>query len=279
MIQPPPTQSQVSALQKLVSQIAYEGLAASATPRLLLLLEDVSAGDIVGILYPSIAEDMTYRGICSVLAEAWESLESDVDKRNARLNLVKVHLARASITNGNVSRRAVDNAAATLESLPTKGWDWELLELKADIGVMRGKYAEAIQIYKRLPVTVRPAGEIQAKIGAALRLDGKLDESLNVIQNAIKREPGNQAEHGRSWHELQQEQGLGLLSKGDISGAGTCLIASSNLASKFVFSPRLDLARQLKAKGNLKAVKAFTVNIANWNTSLSEDALTRSLQP
>jgi len=66
MIQPPLTPSQVSAVQKLVNQIAYEGIGPVATPKLLLLIEEFPTGDIVGLLTPAIAEDMTYRGICSV---------------------------------------------------------------------------------------------------------------------------------------------------------------------------------------------------------------------
>lgn len=277
MIQPPLTQSQVSAIQKLVSQIAYEGQGPSATPKLLLLLEDFPSGDIVGLLYPAIAEDMTYRGVCSVLAEAWETLEDDSLKRLARLNLVRVHLARASLTSGGVSRRAIDNAAATLDSLPTKGQDWELLELKADIAVLRGKYQEAISAYKRIPVTTRPLGEVRAKVGAALRLDGKLDESLTELQSAIKRESGSTTEHLRAWHELQQEQGLTLLAKGDVVAAGACLLSSAKLSKSSTFAPRLDLAIQLSAKGNQGTVKAYIVNIAAWNSGVSEAMLSKAI--
>ena len=277
MIQPPLTQSQVSSIQKLVNQIAYEGQGPSATPKLLLLLDEVPAGDIVGLLYPAIAEDMTYRGICSVLAEAWETLADDSLKRLARLNLVKVHLARASQTSGGVSRRAIDNAAATLDSLPTKGQDWELIELKADIAVLRGKYSDAISAYKRIPVTSRPQGEIRAKIGAALRLDGRLDESLAELQSAIKREPGSITEHSRAWHELQQEQGLTLLAKGDVNAAGACLLSSAKLGKLSVFAPRLDLAMQLAAKGNQVAVKTYIVNIVAWNGGVSEAALSKAI--
>lgn len=278
MIHPPLTQSQVSAIQKLVSQIAYEGMGPSATPKLLLLLEDVAAGDIVGLLYPAIAEDMTYRGVCSVLAEAWETLDDETLKRFARKNLVRIHLVRANLTTGSVSRRAIDNAAATLDSLPPLGQDWELLELKADIAVLRGKYPDAISIYKRIPVTSRPAGEVQAKIGAALRLDGKLDESLNVLQSAIKRESGNTAEHQRSWHELQQEQGLTFVVKGDIAAASNCLASSAKLSKAALFSPRLDLAKQLSKGGNISAVKSYISAIAAWNTNLSETVLAKAIQ-
>jgi len=275
MIQPPLTKSQISELQKLVTQIAYEGLGPSATPTLLLLLEEFPAGDVVGLLYPAIAEDMTYRGICSVLAEAWETLGDDSLKRLARLNLVKVHLARASQTTGNISRRAIDNAAATLDSLPAKAQDWELVELKADIAVLRGKYSDAIALYKRIPVTSRPQGEVQAKIGAAMRLDGKLDESLSILQAAIKRESGSSADHNRSWHELQQEQGLTLLAKGDTSAAGVCLVSSAKLSKSSVFSPRLDLAVQMARKGNQAAAKTYIVNIVTWNSSVSESVLNK----
>lgn len=278
MIHPPLTQSQVSAIQKLVSQIAYEGMGPSATPKLLLLLEDVAAGDIVGLLYPAIAEDMTYRGVCSVLAEAWETLDDETLKRFARKNLVRIHLVRANLTTGSVSRRAIDNAAATLDSLPPLGQDWELLELKADIAVLRGKYPDAISIYKRIPVTSRPAGEVQAKIGAALRLDGKLDESLNVLQSAIKRESGNTAEHQRSWHELQQEQGLTFVVKGDLAAASNCLASSAKLSKAALFSPRLDLAKQLSKGGNISAVKLYISAIAAWNTNLSETVLAKAIQ-
>lgn len=277
MIQPPLTESQVSAIQKLVSQIAYEGMGPSAIPKLLLQLEDVAAGDIVGLLYPAIAEDMTYRGVCSVLAEAWETLTDETLKRFARKNLVRVHLARANLTTGSVSRRAIDNAAATLDSLPPQGQDWELLELKADIAVLRGKYPDAISIYKRIPVTSRPAGEVQAKIGAALRFDGKLAESLNVLQAAIKRESGNTAEHQRSWHELQQEQGLTFVTKGDIAAASSCLTSSAKLSKASLFSPRLDLAKQISMRGNIGAVKSYISAIAAWNANLSETVLTNAI--
>ncbi|MFM2222578.1 MAG: hypothetical protein RLZZ78_835 [Armatimonadota bacterium] len=275
MIQPPLTKSQISELQKLVTQIAYEGLGPSATPKLLLLLEEFPAGDIIGLLYPALAEDMTYRGICSVLAEAWETIEDESLKRLARLNLAKVHLARANQTSGNISRRAIDNAAATLDSLPAKAQDWELVELKADIAVLRGKNADAIALYKRIPVTSRPQGEIQAKVGAAMRLDGKLDESLATLQAAIKREPGSSADHNRSWHELQQEQGLTLIAKGDVSAAGVCLVSSAKLSKTIVFSPRLDLAIQVARKGNQAAAKTYIVNVVNWNNSVSESVLTK----
>lgn len=278
MNQPPLTQSQVSGIQKLVSQIAYEGLGPSATPKLLLLLEDVASGDIVGLLYPALAEDATYRGVTSVLAEAWETLEDETLKRFARKNLVRVHLARATLTTGNVSRRAIENAAATLDSLPPNSQDWELLELKADIAVMRSKYPDAISIYKRIPQTARAYGEVQAKIGAALRLDGKLDESLNVLQSAIKRESGNIAEHLRAWHELQQEQGLTFVAKGDTAAASNCLVASAKLSKSILFSPRLDLAIQLSKRGSIGAVKAYVSTIATWNTNLSETVLTKAIQ-
>lgn len=278
MIQPPLTESQVSAIQKLVSQIAYEGMGPSATPKLLLLLEDVAAGDIVGLLYPAIAEDMTYRGVCSVLAEAWETLDDEANKRLARKNLVRIHLVRANLTTGSISRRAIDNAAATLDSLPPQGQDWELLELKADIAVLRGKYPDAIAIYKRIPVTSRPSGEVQAKIGAALRLDGKLDESLSVLQSAIKREPGSTAEHQRSWHDLQQEQGLTFIIKGDITAASNCLTSSAKLSKSAQLSPRLDLAKQLCKRGNIGAVKSYISAIVTWNPNLNETALAKAIQ-
>jgi predicted Zn-dependent protease len=275
MMQPPLTKSQVSELQQLVTQIAYEGQGPSATPKLLLLLEDFPAGDIIGLLYPALSEDTTYRGVCSVLAEAWETLTDESLKRLARLNLVKVHLARASQTTGSVSRRAIDNAAATLESLPAKAQDWELVELKADIAVLRGKNVDAIALYRRIPVTSRPQGEIQAKVGAALRLDGKLDESLSILQGAIKRESGSSADHNRSWHELQQEQGLTLLAKGEIPAAGVCLVSSAKLSKSILFSPRVDLAIQLARKGNQTAAKTYIVNIVTWNSSVSESALNK----
>ena len=278
MIQPPLSQSQISTIQKLVSQIAYEGMGPSATPKLLLLLEEVPAGDIIGLLYPAIAEDTTYRGVTSVLAEAWESLEDESLKRLARKNLVRVHLVRANLTTGNVSRRAIDNAAATLDSLPANTQDWELVELKADIAVLRGKFNDAISIYRRIPVTSRPSGEIQAKIGAALRLGGKLDESLSVLQSALKRESGNAAEHQRSWHDLQQEQGLTFISKGDTVAASTCLVASAKLGKSAMFSPRLELAQQLSKRGNDQAVKLYISAITSWNTNLSEAVLTKAIQ-
>jgi tetratricopeptide (TPR) repeat protein len=278
MIQPPLTPSQVSAVQKLVNQIAYEGLGPVATPKLLLLIEDFPTGDIVGLLYPAIAEDMTYRGICSVLAEAWETLEDEPQKRLARLNLVRVHLGRTNLTSGNVARRALENAAATLDSLPARGQDWELIELKADIAVQRAKYADAIAAYKRIPMTTRPYGEIQAKIGATLRLDGRLDESLNVLQSAVRRESGNTIEHVRSWHELQQEQGLTLVAKGDVSGAGTCLTSSAKLSKSSVFSPRIDLAIALTKRGHLGVVKTYIAMISTWNSNISESAMTKAIQ-
>ncbi|MFM2413366.1 MAG: hypothetical protein RJB05_542 [Armatimonadota bacterium] len=278
MIQPPLTPSQVSAVQKLVNQIAYEGMGPVATPKLLLLIEDFPTGDIVGLLTPAIAEDMTYRGICSVLAEAWETLEDESQKRLARLNLVRVHLGRASLTSGTVARRAIENAAATLDSLPNKAQDWELIELKADIAVQRGKYSDAIAAYKRIPVTSRPNGEIQAKIGATLRLDGRLDESLQVLQSAIKRESGNTAEHNRSWHELQQEQGLTLVAKGDVTAAGTCLTASAKLSKSAAFSPRIDLAIALTKRGHQSVVKTYIALITTWNSNISESSLSKALQ-
>lgn len=278
MIQPPLTESLVSAIQKLVSQIAYEGNGPSATPKLLLLLEDVAAADIVGLVYPAITEDMTYRGVCSVLAEAWETLDDDTLKRFARKNLVRIHLVRANLTSGSVSRRAIDNAAATLDSLSSNAQDWELLELKADIAVLRGKYLDAISIYKRIPVTSRPAGEVQAKIGSALRLDGKLDESLHVLQAAIKRESGNSSEHQRSWHDLQQEQGLTFVAKGDIAAASNCLISSTLLSKAVLFSPRLDLAKLLVKRDNIGAVKSYISAVTAWNTNLSGTALSKAIQ-
>lgn len=278
MIQPPLTQIQVSTIQKLVSQIAYEGMGPTATPSLLLLIEDVAAGDIVGLLYPALAEDLTYRGVCSVLAEAWETFEDESLKRLARKNLVRVHLGRASMTSGSVSRRALDNAAATLDSLSPKGQDWELQELKADVAVMRGKYADAIAIYRRIPVTSRPLGEINAKIGACLRLDGKLDESLSVLQTALKRESGNASEHLRGWHELQQEQGLTLLAKGDLDAASACLVASSRLSKSTQFPPRIDLAQQLSKRGKSVTVQSYVAAIATWNVNFGEAVLAKAIQ-
>ena len=278
MIQPPLTPSQVSAVQKLVNQIAYEGMGPVATPKLLLLIEDFPTGDIVGLLYPALAEDLTYRGVCSVLAEAWETLEDEPKKRLARLNLVRVHLSRANLTSGSVSRRALDNAAATLDSLPAKGQDWELIELKADIAVQRAKYSDALAAYRRIPVTTRPNGEIQAKIGATLRLDGRLDESLAVLQAAIKRESGNTTEHYRSWHELQQEQGLTFIAKGDTTAAGTCLTSSAKLSKSSVFSPRIDLAIQLAKRGHQSVVKSYIAMITTWNSNISEPSLSKAIK-
>jgi hypothetical protein len=110
-------------------------------------------------------------------------------------------------------------------------------------------------------------------------LDGRLDESLAVLQTAIKRESGNTSEHYRAWHELQHEQGLTFMAKGDTTAAGTCLTSSAKLSKSSVFSPRIDLAIQLAKRGQQTVVKSYIAMITTWNSNISEPSLSKAIKP
>lgn len=262
-------------ITRLVNQIAFLGDGPSALPKLLLLIEPHASKDVIPLLAPAVLEDATYRGLTSVFAEAWETAETSDDKTKARINLVKLHLVRADSTTGSQSKRALDNAATTLSTVTNRDQDWQLVELQADIFVRRGKLSDAITQFRRIPITVRPSGEIQAKIARAHRLSGNLPAAQITIEAAIRRESAR----SKAWYDLQQEQGWLMVAKGDIVNAGKALVASAALTkTKDIFPMSMALAAILESKGRSGDVTQFIADILKWNPNLTAKDLRDALR-